>query len=281
MESGFLSLLSLYGKLEPIIVFIISFMIYIIAREFVKKKLYSKVRTKTTRHNVTIFANIITYIFVIVGVLAVIFSYTGNVFSIGLTAGLLSAALGWALQRPITGIAAWIMVVFAKPFKIGDRIVVGGVRGDVSNITLTHIYLREFGGTIGGEETSGRVIMVPNSVLFEKDLINYTLQDEYILDEVTFAITFESNIDKAKDVCVKAVKRVLRKIKDPAYKKFPKPYMRFNFQNSGVDVRIRYHVPADRRLEYSSRITEEIFRTIQAEKSVDYAYPHTEIVYRK
>jgi len=230
---------------------------------------------------VTIFSNIVTYSFIIVGFLAVIFSYTGNIFSIGLTAGLLSAALGWALQRPITGIAAWIMVVVAKPFEIGDRIIIGGVRGDVSNITLTHIYMKEFGGTIGGEEISGRVIMVPNSVLFEKDLINYTIQDEYILDEVSFAITFNSNIDLAKDVCVKAVKGVLKKIKDPSYQRFPKPYMRFNFQSSGIDVRIRYYVSADRRQEYSSKITEAIFKTIQAEKSVDYAYPHTEIVYKK
>ena len=57
--------------------------------------------------------------------------------------------------------------------------------------------------------------------------------------------------------------------------------MRFNFQNSGIDVRIRYYVSADRRQEYSSKITEAIFKTIQSENSVDYAYPHTEIVYKK
>jgi len=259
----------------------LALIIFIVLREFVRKKFYSKVNTKKMRHNVTIFANLSTYIFVIIGAMAVLFSYTGNVFSIGLTAGLISAALGWALQRPITGIAAWIMVVIAKPFKIGDRIIIGGVRGDVSNITLTHIYMKEFGGTVGGEDISGRVIMVPNSVLFEKDMINYTLQDEYILDEVSFVTTFESNIEKTKDVSMRAVKKILNKIKDPSYKKFQKPYIRFNFQSSGIGVMVRYYVPADRRLEYSSKVTEEIFRNIKGEKSVEFAYPHTEIVYRK
>jgi len=272
---------TLYNSVRPILIFVFALIVYIAVREFTKRRLYAKARTKKLRHNITIFSNLLTYTFFIIGIMMVIFSYTGNIFSIGLTAGLLTAALGWALQRPITGIAGWIMVVVAKPFGIGDRIVVGGVKGDVSNITLTHIYLKEFGGTIGGEETSGRIVMVPNSVLFEKDLINYTFQDDYILDEVSVAVTYESNIEKAKEICVKAAKKVTDQVKDSIYGRYPKPYLRLNFQPSGIDVRIRYYAPADKRLEYNSKLTEEIFKGICADKSVEIAYPHTEVIYRE
>jgi small-conductance mechanosensitive channel len=278
---GFSEALTLYRSIRPILVFIFALIIYVAAREFAKRRLFAKARTKKLRHNITIFASILTYAFFIIGIMMVIFSYTGNIFSIGLTAGLLTAALGWALQRPITGIAGWIMVVVAKPFEIGDRIVVGGVKGDVANITLTHIYLKEFGGTIGGEETSGRIIMVPNSVLFEKDLINYTFQDDYILDEVSITVTYETNIEKAKEICIKAAKKITAQIKDTVYERYPKPYLRLNFQPSGIDVRIRFHAPADKRLEYNSKLTEEIFKGIVAENSVEFAYPHTEVIYRE
>jgi len=54
----------------------------------------------------------------------VVLYFVGDASSIALKAGLLTAALGWTLQRPITGTAAWIMVVVARLFTIGDRIIV-------------------------------------------------------------------------------------------------------------------------------------------------------------
>ncbi len=266
---------------KPILIFIVALTIYLIIKNLLQKYLIHRVKTKKMRHNITVFTNLLTYVFITIAAMFIMFSFTGNIFSIGLTAGLLTAALGWALQRPITGIAGWIMVLVAKPFEIGDRIIIGGVHGDVVNITLTHIYLKEFGGTIGGEETSGRIIMVPNSLLFEQNVINYTFQDEFILDEVALTITYESNVEKAREVCIKAAKKILEKIKEKEYEKYTKPYVRMNFQPSGVDIRLRYYTPASDRLEIHSKITEEILKSIHQEKSLEIAYPHQELILRK
>jgi len=89
--------------------------------------------------------------------------------------------LGWSLQQPVTGIAAWLMIILKKPFKIGDRVVIAGVTGDVTGITLTHVILNQVGGSIGGEERSGRGILIPNAILFQHMIINYTLDQEYML----------------------------------------------------------------------------------------------------
>ncbi len=109
--------------------------------------------------------------------------------ALGLGVGLLSVAIGWALQRPITGMAAWFMIVVKRPFEIGDRVTIGAVKGDVVDITLTHIYINEIGGLVPSEENSGRTIMIPNSVLFEQNIINYTLQNEFVLDQVVTMVT--------------------------------------------------------------------------------------------
>ena len=190
----------------------------------------------------------------------------------------MSAALGWALQKPITGMAAWLMIVLKRPFSIGDRVVIGAVKGDVSDITLTHIYLKEVGGIASGEENSGRMVMVPNSILFEQNITNYTLQDEFILDQVVLAITYGSDLDEAIKICREAVSAVKEKyfgaIKRDAY-------VRNNFQPSGINVSVRYFVLANRLQEVSSYITGEIFSRIKVSDKVKIAYPHTEVVIKK
>ena len=263
---------------KPILIFLVILAGYIFLRLFLKRALIRSVKTKKMKHNITIFLNLITYLFILICLVAVVLYFSGGSLGIGLTAGLLSAALGWALQRPITGVAGWIMVVIAKPFSIGDRIIIGATKGDVSDITLTHIYLREFGGTTGGEETSGRIIMIPNSVLFEKDVINYTLQDDYILDEAIFSVTYGSSLDVARRVALDAAKKITKSF----IEKVPgNPLVRFGFQASGVNVHLKYYTSAEKRQKYNSEVTEEIFKKIKLKKEVEFAYPHTEIIFKK
>jgi small-conductance mechanosensitive channel len=267
---------NLIAIIQILVVMLIVFVIYFVAVSFSKRALLKKAKTKKMKHNVIIFFNLLTYLFVIIFFLSIVLYFSGGSLGIGLAAGLLSAALGWALQRPITGIAAWIMVVATKPFGIGDRIIIGSVKGDVANITLTHIHLSEFGGTIGGEETSGRYVIIPNAVLFEQNVINYTSLDEYILDEVAFSITYGSDLNVAKKVSIQSAKKILNQAFDKIYKE---PFIRINFQPSGIDVRVRYYTIASERQKINSEISEEIFKNITKEKKAEFAFPHTKIIF--
>ncbi|MBU4201949.1 MAG: mechanosensitive ion channel family protein, partial [Candidatus Altiarchaeota archaeon] len=212
------------------------------------------------------------------GLLHQVLPYVGSWEGLGIGIGLLSASLGFALQRPITGIAAWVMLIVNKPFIIGDRIIIGTTRGDVVNITLSHVYLMEIGGIVTGEETSGRIIMIPNSVLFEQNIINYTSQDDYILDQVVVAITYESNLDGAMKITLDSARKHTKEFIEATGKK---PYVRTFFQSSGIDVHVRYTSPATRLQEFSSAITKEIYDRIMKADDVEIAYPHTEVVLRK
>ncbi|MBU1252742.1 MAG: mechanosensitive ion channel family protein [Nanoarchaeota archaeon] len=276
MELNFLNLQN--GNLKIVLAVIFIVVTYTFLNIFIKTIFLKKVRTKKMRHNVIVFTSLISYTFIFIAVLFIAITLAGGLTGLGIAAGLLTAALGWALQRPITGIAAWIMVITTKPFEIGDRIIVGGVRGDVINITLTHIYLGEFGGTIGGEEISGRTVIIPNAVLFEQNVINYTSENDYILDEVAFTITYKSHLDLAKKIAKEAANKVTKDFVD----RVPmKPFIRINFQPSGVDVRIRYYTGASERQEINSKITEEIFKNMMKEKKIDFAFPHTQVVLDK
>ncbi len=268
--------LIVYLKPASIIIGILFFYFLILKR--IKSRLLKHFKSKVMIHNITVSLNIFTYIFIGILVVLIFFYFTGNILTMGLTAGLLTAALGWALQRPITGIAAWIMVIAKSPFKIGDRILIGGMKGDVLDITLTHIYLKEVGGTIDSEEISGRTVMIPNSIIFEQNIINYTVQDEFILDDVGVLITYESNLDNAIKTCESIAKKIMKNY----LTKMPMPpYVRVYFNSSGIDVKTRYYVKVAERVKTSSEITKEIFREFKKEKDIEIAYPHTEVVFRK
>lgn len=245
----------------------------------IQKKLFKRAKNKKEKSNIKIFFQVARYIIVLLLVVFAILSYTGSLTGIGITAGLLSAALGWALQRPITGMAAWLMVVIKRPFEIGDRIIIGSVKGDVIDITLTHIHIGEIGGTIASEEISGRVILIPNAKLFEQDIVNYTEKDELILDQVKFTATFESDIEKAKEYSVKAVKEVFQDYMEEIDKE---PYTRTWFNINGINVIVRYFVSAPIREEVSSRIVQQIFnKVVHSHKKVEFAYQHNEVLLRK
>jgi small-conductance mechanosensitive channel len=68
---------------------------------------------------------------------------------------------------------------------------------------MTHIFLNEVGGTILGDEKSGRTVMIPTSIIFEEKVTNYTEKNDYILDEVNTTITYESDLDKAEIIIKK------------------------------------------------------------------------------
>ena len=139
---------------------------------------------------------------------------SGSLKLLGLTAGFFGMMLGWSLQQPVTGIAAWLMIILKKPFKIGDRVIIAGITGDVTGISLTHVILNQVGGSVGGEERSGRGILIPNAILFQHVIINYTLDQEFMLDEVPVRLTFDSDWERAKEIMIAAAKEVTQDIID-------------------------------------------------------------------
>lgn len=279
---GFYELANSFGEMMPLImsvaVILAIYLAFSLLLAIAKKSLLRLARTKRQISNVEIFSTAVKYVFLVILALSILFYYSGSWTGLGITLGLFSAAIGFALQKPISGIAAWIMVVTRRPFEIGDRISIGEYKGDVRDISLMHITLKEIGGIVPSEENSGRMILVPNSLLFEQNIINYTQQDEFILDQVIVSITYESNLEKAVEICKKVAKEETKQFYDHVKKE---PYVRNYFQASGINLYVRFFVPAKRMQEFSSKITAEIYKAFKKTKEVQFAYPHTEVIMKK
>lgn len=237
-----------------------------------KRTLLAKAKSKKQISNIKIFTRMMNITFSVVIILFAIFSYTGSWTGFGVVAGLLTAALGFALQKPITGIAAWIMVIVKRPFNIGDRIKIGEIKGEVYDISLTHIYIDEVGGLINSEELSGRNIMVPNYLLFEQSIVNYTMINDYILGEVIIDITYESNLDKAIKIVEEST---LTHVKEHVKSTNKEPKIRVSMDQTGIKIKSRFFAPVRAIQKITSEITKDVLYSFKKQKDIKFAstYP--------
>lgn len=203
----------------------------------------------------------------------------GNLATLGLSAAFLGMVLGWSLQRPVTGIAAWFLVVILRPFKVGDRVIIAGIIGDVKHIGVMYITMEQVGGTIGGEEKSGRAVLIPTAVLFDQVIMNYTMREvdvqesKYILDEIVVRISYESKWDVAEKILIDAASQVTKDVIAEIKKE---PFIRAEFIDWGIFMRLRYYTKPTERQEISTNITKIIFHEFSKSKEARFAYPRSE-----
>lgn len=95
--------------------------------------------------------------------------------------GATSAGLAIALAPVIVSIAGWLLITSSNLYKVGDRIQLGGVIGDVTDVGVLRTSLLEIGNWVGADQLSGRVVTVTNAAVFKDPVFNYTQGAPYVL----------------------------------------------------------------------------------------------------
>ena len=217
-----------------------------------------------------------TFVWIVIIVIFGVISLSGSIQALGISAGFLGMVVGWSLQAPVTGVAAWLMLILKRPFRIGQRVIIAGIKGDVVDITLTHVILDQVGGTIVGEERSGRSILIPNAILFSQTITNYTFEVEYILSEVPVRITFQSDWEAAEKILVDAAKQVTGNTIEITGEE---PYIRAELFDAGVLMRLRYRTTPEDYAKDVNDIVKIIYKGFSETDKVEFCYPHSEVLY--
>jgi small-conductance mechanosensitive channel len=255
-----------------LLIIAITSLIFGIILKLVKRKLLKNVKSKEHRSTVTMFVDLLKYTFLVFLLIVAVSLYAGKLGDLGFIAGLLTVALGWALQRPISGVVAWLIIITRRPFHVEDYVSIKNVEGVITNITLSHIIVDEVGGTIAGKEYSGRTVMFPTSVIFEEAVINFTQKDEFIKDEVSITITYESDLTKAEGLMKDAVTTVLK----PFWERYPSsmtkdPYLRLKFGDVGVSLIARFSINIYERDKVETDIRREIWMQVRKTNDIEFA----------
>jgi small-conductance mechanosensitive channel len=200
--------------------------------------------------------------------------------------GLLSAGVAIALKDPLVNLAGWLFIVWRRPFEVGDRIEVGGVAGDVIDLRIFQFTLMEIGNWVHADQSTGRVIHVPNGRVFTDALANYSKGFQYIWDEVAVLVTFESNWEKAKEILGEIATRHAEHLSDAAERRVREASMKFmifyskltpivytSVEDCGVLLTLRYLTEPQERRGRLEAIWEDVLRAFAENDDIDFAYP--------
>lgn len=208
--------------------------------------------------------------------------------SVGTFLGLLSAGLAIAFKDLLVNIGGWLFLITRKPLAIGDRVQIGDITGDVIDIRLFQFSVMEIGNWVDSDQSTGRIVHIPNGLVFSKWQANYTAGFEYIWNEIAVLLTFESDWKKAKQILTEVLdkhalnlsKETQKQIKE-ASKKFMiiyktlTPIVYTSVKDSGVMLTMRYLCHVKQRRGTEQTIWEEVLERFAEHKDIDFAYPTT------
>jgi small-conductance mechanosensitive channel len=234
-----------------------------------------------------------TYVTTIVAIITLAFIWFDAFSELPTYLGLVSAGIAIALADLLKNLAGWLYIVVRRPLWLGDRIEVDGTRGDVVDVRLFRFTLMEIGEWVHADQSTGRLVHVPNGVLFTKPMANYTEGFEYIWNEVPVMITFESNWEKAKAIIQEEIESVSVDVHPKATEGLRKtardyqikigtltPIVYLSVEESGVMLTGRFLVSARERRGIEEHVWEGVLRRFRDAQDIDLAYPTIRTFYR-
>jgi small-conductance mechanosensitive channel len=213
-----------------------------------------------------------------------------GVRSVATYLGLLSAGLAIALKDPVTDLVGRLFILWNHSFEVGDRIQIGDYAGDVIDQRVFQFTLMEVGNWVEADQSTGRILHVPNGMVFTSVLANYTKGSDYIWNEVPVLVTFESDWEKAKRLLQDIVQAHAAEISQQAEESFKQATRRYLIQygsltptvytsvrDSGVMLTIRYLCQPRNRRDSTQILWENILRAFDQHPDIDLAYPTSRI----
>ena len=200
--------------------------------------------------------------------------------------GLLSAGVAIALSDVLKNLAGWVYILARRPFRVGDRIEIGDNAGDVIDVRVFRFSILEIGNWVHADQSTGRIIHVPNGLVFTAPVANFTEGFGFIWHEIPLLITFESDWKRAEamfggilgDVAPGITGKAAERIKATAREYRIKythltPTVYVTVEDSGVLLTGRVLVSARQRRAVDQDIWKRLLEAIAPDPAVELAYP--------
>ena len=200
--------------------------------------------------------------------------------------GLVTAGLAFALQKLITALAGYFVILRGETFNVGDRITMGGVRGDVIALSFTQTTIMEMGQPpavqgadpaqwVKSRQYTGRVVTVSNARVFDEPVYNYTREFPYIWEELSVPIPYAGDYARAEGILLEVARRhtvqaselgeaALREMEKRYFVKESamQPAVFYRLTDSWVELTVRFIAPTHAIRELKDAMTREILQRL-------------------
>lgn len=266
------------------IIIIVVFIVSLILEKLINKK----VKNANLRH---LSRKWVQYGRILVILLILLLTWLKDPTTITTVIGFASAGIALALHPIFINMAGWLLIIVKKPINIGDRIEYQSIKGDVIDIQMFYTLVLEVGNWVDGDQSTGRVVSIPNGKIFTENYFSTTTGFNGIWNEIKILITFESNKNKAKKIIIDLAnelvdEEVLKTIQREQMKMSQKyavkpgkltPITYFTIQPSGIQIELRYLTLARNRRGIKTKLSEGIYEAIHGADDIEFAYPSQKI----
>ena len=257
------------GKIATIIIGIILISTLV---KVLKRLITKYVKDNANKYRVSKAFNAFGYLLFII-LITFVFSDKLGSFSVAL--GVAGAGIAFSLQEVIVSFAGWLTILFGGFYKTGDRVQLGGIRGDVMDIGVLRTTIMEIGEWVNGDLYNGRIVLVANSFVFKSPVFNYSRNFPFVWDELIIPIKFSSDYKYALSVFLKILKELVNDYTKKSKSDWRNmtsryrieearidPFIHLKFDHNWIEFNLRYIVDYKRRRSIKHELSIKILDAI-------------------
>jgi small-conductance mechanosensitive channel len=225
---------------------------------------------------------------VVIGVaigLALMFAFVSEFGSLATYAGFVTAGVAVALQSPILAVVAYFFLIGRYGIRVGDRVTISGVTGEVMEVGLVRISLMELAGTGPDLHSTGRVVVFSNSVIFQPSAMFKQMPGiDYVWHTAALTLAAESDFQLAEKTLNAAVETVYQKYAKRIEQQYasveesanvqmsaPKPESRLRYTDAGLEYTVRYPAESEQAVEMDNEILRTLYDAVASEAKLTFA----------
>ena len=252
----------------------VSVLIVFILTGIIKRVIPKYLSQTGSRYRARKFINFIGYALII---LAIMIVYSNQLTGFTVFLGVAGAGIAFALQEVIASVAGFIAINFTSFFKVGDRVLLGGIKGDVIDIGVLRTSLMEIGDWVQGDLYNGRIVLVANSFIFKEPVFNYSGDFPFLWDELRVPIKTGGDFEYAKKKFLEILNEVQGEYAVEAKKYWDKmteklmienarvePMAQMVFDENWITFTLRYVVDFKSRRGTKDLISTKVLKAIRA-----------------
>lgn len=188
----------------------------------------------------------------VAGLLGIVFVFSDHLGRAAVAVGVAGAGIAFALKEVIASVAGWAAIALGNFYKTGDRVQVGGIKGDVIDIGMLRTTLMEIGQWVNGDLYNGRIVKIANSLVFKEPVFNYSGDFPFLWDEIVVPVKYGSDYRLARQTFERVVEEVAGEYARHAKSAWADLVRQYLIEPTEIDPRV-YLVANDNWMEFSVR----------------------------
>lgn len=194
----------------------------------------------------------VTFLGYFTGLLAISLIFSASLGKMAVAFGVAGAGIAFALQEVIASLAGWVAISFGNFYNTGDRVQLGGIKGDVIDIGMLRTTMMEIGQWVNSDLYNGRIVKIANSFVFKEPVFNYSGDFPFLWDEVTVPVKYGCDYRLSRDIFQRILAEVTGEYSQQAKASWTELIHLYRVDPAELDPRV-FLVANDNWMEFTLR----------------------------